>query len=135
MTTFDGNAMARDAVLVDIGTRIDATSRTFPVRAEVANENDTLRPGMSFRIALAIEGASYARVPEVAVQWGATGAYLWRAVDGEAERVPVSIVQRLEGEILVDGPLTASDTIVVEGVQRVREGVRLRDAGAKAAAR
>lgn len=135
VTTFDGNASAREAVLVDIGTRIDASSRTFQVRAEVDNDGDTLRPGMSFRIALDIEGNRYARVPEVAVQWGATGAYLWRAVDGEAERIPVSIVQRLQGEILVDGPLTEADSIVVEGVQRVREGVRLRDADARAAAR
>jgi RND family efflux transporter MFP subunit len=135
VTTFDGNAQRRDATLVDIGTRIDPASRTFQVRAEVDNEDDRLRPGMSFRITLDIEGGRYARVPEVAVQWGATGAYLWRANDGEAERVPVSIVQRLEGEILVDGPLAESDRIVVEGVQRVREGVRLQDAGAKAAAR
>jgi membrane fusion protein (multidrug efflux system) len=108
--------------VVDIGSRIDADSRTFTVRAELPNAADRLRPGMSFRVALALDGPPRPVVPEVAVQWGGDGAFVWRIDDGRAVRVPVTIVQRREGQVLVDADLPPGAPVVREGVQRLREG-------------
>jgi membrane fusion protein (multidrug efflux system) len=109
--------------VVDIGSRIDPRNRTFVTRARVANSDDRLRPGMSFRVTADVVGERYAVVSETAVLWGADGAYLWCVVDGTATRVPVKVIQRREGRVLIDGDLDASDIVVVEGTQSMRNGV------------
>ncbi len=109
--------------IVDIGSRIDPRNRTFLARARVDNASDLLRPGMSFRVSVAAKGPRYAVVPETAVLWGADGAYVWSVVDGEAARQAVKVVQRREGRVLLDGDLDAGDVVVVEGTQRMRNGV------------
>jgi RND family efflux transporter MFP subunit len=110
--------------IVDIDSRIDPLSRTFVARAHVNNEDDRLRPGMSFRITLELEGEDYPVVPEVSVQWGGEGSFVWSVADdtGKVRRVPVTIVQRLGSHVLVDAPLAAGSLVVVAGVQRMREG-------------
>jgi RND family efflux transporter MFP subunit len=109
--------------VVDIGSRIDPVTRTFVARAQVANETDALRPGMSFRVSLEVEGTAYPMVAETGVQWGADGAYIWSVVDGRAQRIPVQIMQRQQGRVLVDGDIERGALIVVEGIQRMREGI------------
>ncbi|MBT8086945.1 MAG: efflux RND transporter periplasmic adaptor subunit [Gammaproteobacteria bacterium] len=108
--------------IVDISSRIDPRNRTFTARARVENPEDSLRPGMSFRVVVAVEGDLFASVNETGVLWGAEGAYVWSIVDGAVTRVPVQVVERREGRILVDGDLQQGDVIVVEGTQRMREG-------------
>ena len=89
------------------------------------NESDTLRPGMSFRVAVDIDGELYPVVAETGVQWGADGAYVWSVDDGAAARVAVQVVQRREGRVLVDGDFGGSEIVVVEGIQRMQEGIRI----------
>ena len=108
--------------IVDISSRIDPQTRTFAARARVDNSNDSLRPGMSFRVVVEVQGELYASVNETGVLWGADGAYVWSIIEGAVTRVPVQVVQRREGRILVDGALAEGDIIVVEGTQRMREG-------------
>jgi RND family efflux transporter MFP subunit len=111
-------------VVVDIGSRIDPATRTFVARAWVENESDALRPGMSFRVAMDLEGTPYPVIPETGVQWGADGAYIWSVVERRAHRVPVTIIQRQQGQVLVEADnLREGDLIIVEGVQRMREGI------------
>ena len=110
-------------VIVDIASRIDPQSRTFVARARVDNELDLLRPGMSFRVRVDVQGDMYAVISETGSQWGADGAYVWTVVDGSATRIPVQIVQRREGRVLIDGNLADGDVIVVEGTQRMRDGI------------
>lgn len=109
--------------IVDIGSRIDPQTRTFAVRAKVDNSDDRLRPGMSFRVAVELVGEMYAVVAETGVQWGTDGAYVWSVSDGKANRKAVRIIERREGYVLVDGDLDSGDIIVVEGVQRMRDGI------------
>jgi RND family efflux transporter MFP subunit len=108
--------------IVDIGSRIDPRTRTFIARAKVHNSDDALRPGMSFRVGLDVQGKKYAVVSETGLQWGADGAYVWSIVDGVAARVPVQVIERRDGRILIDGDLEIGDIIVVEGTQRMRDG-------------
>ena len=112
--------------IVDIGSRIDPQTRTFVVRAKVENADDRLRPGMSFRVGADVEGEIYPVVAEAGVQWGTEGAYIWSVSDGIAERKAVRIIERREGRVLVDGDLGSGEIVVVEGVQRMREGIEVR---------
>jgi len=109
----------------DIGSRIDPQTRTFVVRARVDNDSDTLRPGMSFRVGMDLVGTPFPVVAETAVQWGADGAYVWSVANGIVERVPVSIVQRKQGSVLIDTELESGSLVVIEGTQRMRSGIEV----------
>lgn len=126
LSTWNSRSTTAFGKVVDIGSRIDPVTRTFVARARVENEADALRPGMSFRVAMNLEGTPYPVIAETGLQWGADGAYVWSVVNGKARRVPVSVVQRQQGQVLVDGNLEEGDLIVVEGIQRMREGVEVR---------
>lgn len=122
LSTWNAPGAPARGEVVEIGSQIDPVTRTVEVRARVANDEDRLRPGMSFRVELRIQGRAYPVVPEVALQWGADGAFLWRVEDGVARRLDADIVQRREGRVLVDAPLAEGDQVVTEGVQSMREG-------------
>ena len=101
-------------------SRIDPERRTMTVRAHIDNEQDLLRPGMSFDIVWTIPGQSYPTVPEIAVQWEREGSYVWLVKDGIAVKAPATIVARRDGNVLVEGAVQMNDTVVIEGVQRLR---------------
>ncbi|MAI65631.1 MAG: efflux transporter periplasmic adaptor subunit [Alteromonas sp.] len=111
-----------NAEIAQVDSRINEADRTLRARALLDNRSDQFRPGMSFRVNLTIEGDRYAAIPESALLWGATGAYIWLAVDGKAQKLDVSVHQRLRGTILVSGDITVGDTLISEGVQRLRTG-------------
>ncbi|WP_445428777.1 efflux RND transporter periplasmic adaptor subunit [Alishewanella sp. HL-SH05] len=110
------------AVISQVDSRIDTANRSIRARALLDNAQDQYRPGMSFRVILELKGDSYAVVPEAALLWGATSAYVWLMQDNKAERVDVQIMQRLSGRLLVAGALNAGDMLIVEGVQSLRNG-------------
>lgn len=108
--------------IVELGSRVDPETRSFRVRARIENRDDLLRPGMSFAVVIDLVTDRYPAVPEIAVQWGADGAHVWAVREGAAALVPVRIVQRQEGMVLVDADLDAGEPVVVRGIQQVREG-------------
>lgn len=110
------------AEIAEVDSRISETDRTLRAKAILDNSADNYRPGMSFRVSLAINGNEYAAVPEASLLWGATGAYVWVAKNGKAKRVDVNVHQRLRGTILVSGELAPGDMLIAEGIQRLREG-------------
>ncbi len=135
VTTWRGNDAPVEGQVVEVDSRINPVSRAFRARARVRNEGDLLRPGMSFRVALSLNRGRFPAVSEVAVQWGAEGPYVWVAEDSKARRVPVRLIERLKGRILVEGELARGDMIIGEGVQSMREGLALRVMDARAIAR
>lgn len=110
------------AEIAQLDSRINETDRTLRARAILDNTQDSFRPGMSFRVNLSIDGDRYAAIPEAALLWGATGAYLWKAENGKAKRIDVNVHQRLRGTILVTGDLQDGDMLIAEGIQRLRNG-------------
>lgn len=105
-----------------IDSRVDPVSRTVMVRAILPNDEDFLRPGMSFAIELALPGGEYLAVPELSLQWAQGESYVWRIEGNVVRKSVVETIRRMNAIILVDGPLSKGDLIVVEGVQRLRDG-------------
>ncbi len=104
-----------------IDSRIDPVTRSLRVEARIPNPAGAIRPGTSYEVQLIFTGRSYPSVREVAVLWSRDGAYVWRVVEGRAQKVFVKVIRRNHGRVLVDGPLRAGDLIVVEGVQGLRD--------------
>jgi RND family efflux transporter MFP subunit len=109
--------------LIDIGSQVDPETRSVAVRARLDNPDAVLRPGMSFAVGMDLTGPTRPLVPEIAVQWGAEGPFLWVVRGGQAAREPVRIVQRQQGVVLVEGHLEDGEPVVVEGIQRMRPGI------------
>ncbi len=108
--------------IIEIDSRVNKTTRSIKIRAELPNPDDRLRAGMSFMVSLTLEGGEYPTIAELALLWERDGAYVWRVSNGKAEKVKVSVVKRVAGHILVDGDLTEEQLVVVEGTQRLRPG-------------
>lgn len=117
--TFTGEIEAVD-------NRIDEASRTIRIRAKFGNEKDELRAGMSFGVTMRFAGKTYASVDPLAVQWDAEGSYVWRVTDNKSNKVRVQIVQRNPDAVLVKAELAEGEPVVIEGLQRVREGGTVR---------
>ncbi|MCF7698486.1 efflux RND transporter periplasmic adaptor subunit [Loktanella sp. M215] len=113
--TLEGRIRAIDNV-------VDLASRTLRVQGVVANDDDMLRSGMSFRVDLAFEGDPYPVIDPLALQWSNEGSYVWAVRDGKAARVPVVIRQRNADSILVEAELTEGEDVITEGVQTLRDG-------------
>jgi membrane fusion protein, multidrug efflux system len=108
--------------IAQIDSRVDATSRALRLRADIPNPDDLLRPGMSFQLQLTLPGQTYVAAPELALQWGREGSFVWAVREGKAVQVPVRLVRREEGRVLLEGTLQQGEQVVVEGVQRLCEG-------------
>ncbi|GEO86808.1 MULTISPECIES: efflux RND transporter periplasmic adaptor subunit [Alphaproteobacteria] len=118
-----------------VDNRIDAASRTLRIRAKIANENDDLRAGMAFTVVMSFDGERYPAVDPLSVQWDSDGSFVWRIIDGKAEKVAVRIIQRNPDAVLVKAALAEGDKVVTEGIQRVRAGRPVEVMGDEAGAR
>ena len=121
-----------EATLDAIDSRVDPVSRTARVRIALPNPADRLRPGASFGVRVRLPGARHSLVPELALQFARDGPYVWAVRGGESRRVPVRLVRRRAGQVLVEGALAPGTMVVVEGVQRLREGRAVRILGSQA---
>jgi membrane fusion protein, multidrug efflux system len=102
---------------------VDEQSRTVLLRARVPNPGVRLKPGMFARVALVLETrASALIVPEQALVQQGKDRFVYRLVDGKAVTAKIETGLRRPGEVEVRQGLSAGDTIVVDGQQRLRDG-------------
>jgi RND family efflux transporter MFP subunit len=109
--------------ITGIDTRIDAETRTLRLKAELVNEGQALKTGMAIAVAMQFQSDKQLAVPTLAIQWDRRGSFVWKILDGVAHRVPVAIVKRQSGIVILKGELSEGDQVVVEGIHRLREGV------------
>ncbi len=101
-----------------VGQQVEHDSRTVPIRIDVKNKNDLLRPGMSATATLPVgaTGASILAVPVASVQRVRNEWCVFLPKD--AEHFEIRRVGRgrdLAGEVEVLSGLRAGETIVVDG--------------------
>jgi len=126
LSSWSGLGELYEGIVSAIDVRIDANSRTLRARIQLP-ANSQLKPGSTLRALLSSDGESYPAVPESALMWGGDGAYVWVVEQTTAKRVHVEIVQRQNGQVLVDGNFGESNRLIVEGVQRLRDGQPVSD--------
>ena len=113
--------------IVAVDSRVDSATRAFRARAAIDNSTDNLRPGMAFEIDASIKKGEYLSVPELSVQWGGDGPYVWSTEDDRAMRSPVETVRRVDGRMLIRGELAEGQRVILEGNQSVRPGIKIKD--------
>ncbi len=124
--TYDGKVLAVNPLL-------DATGRALVVRAQVRNQDTTLRPGMFARVVLLTRAKREALVlPEEALVPQGSDNYVFRVEDGKAARVKVTIGQRRDSKVEIIDGVSKDDVIVTAGQAKLRDGSQVKLAGADA---
>lgn len=113
-----------------IDSRVDPVSRSFKVRAVIPNPEGVLPSGMFMFLTLTLSEAQYVVVPEEAVMVQAAETYVF-VIDGtEARRRVITTGPRREGLIAIRSGLEPGETVVIRGMQRLRDGSTVKIMGA-----
>ncbi|WP_321851477.1 efflux RND transporter periplasmic adaptor subunit [Pseudomonas paraveronii] len=146
----NGNGEARISLKLDDGTTYNQTGRlkvsgvsvnegtgTVTLRAEFANPDHLLLPGMYVRAVLEQARDDQAiLIPQKAVNRSASGVTTaLLVVDGKIEQRELTVDRAVGNQWWITAGLKAGDQLVVEGGQKVRAGaaVQVQDANAQAA--
>jgi multidrug efflux system membrane fusion protein len=120
--------------LTTFDNQIDTTTGTFKLRASFANPQGALFPNQFVNVRLLVDTLSGATlVPNAAIQLGADGGfvYLLQSDSTVTARKIVAGPSDAKNTVIKSG-LAAGDKVVVDGVDRLREGAKVTVAGAKA---
>jgi membrane fusion protein (multidrug efflux system) len=121
--TYEGKVFA-------INPLVDAAGRAIVIRAQVKNTDTALRPGMFARVRLITQATDEALVlPEQALVPQGEEQFVFRVVDGRANRVKVVTGQRRDGMVEIVSGLAAGDLVVNAGQLKLRDGSPVSIAG------
>ncbi|MGY8749703.1 MAG: efflux RND transporter periplasmic adaptor subunit [Pirellulales bacterium] len=113
--------------------KVDPNTGTLALRAVFQNPRNSplgiLLPGFFVRVRVEIDQLDNALlIPEKAINRDQTGNFVF-VVDQErkAQRITVETGTTQDGLIVVTSGLSATDKVIVEGLQRVRPGIEVRE--------
>jgi membrane fusion protein, multidrug efflux system len=132
----DGTVHPYKGKITVLGRGVDPNTGTLPIQAVFPNPQGVLRPGQFARIRIPIRLQKDAVViPQRAVQ-EIQGTYNVAVVhpDSTVEIRPVEVSHQVGSEYVVSKGLTPGERIVVEGLQKVRQGAKVRPALASSGA-
>ena len=119
-----------DGVVKALDPLVDKAGRAVVVRAEIANDEAKLRPGLFARVRLTLaERQNALFVPEQSIQPQGDRAFVFKVVDqadgkpAVAKLTPVTLGDRRRGEVEIRDGLVAGDVIVTSGLLKIRDGV------------
>jgi membrane fusion protein (multidrug efflux system) len=121
----DGSLYGHKGSLVFADRSVDPETGTLGIEAAFPNPERLLRPGQYARVRVAIDQKPNAiLVPQTAVQ-ELEGNYSVAVVgtDNKVSLRPVQVGERIGSLWLIESGLNAGEKVVVEGLQKVREGV------------
>jgi len=118
---------AFDGTVTSVGSRVDPVTRSVRVRAEIANPDGKLRPGMLLTVDLTMEARDTVIIPEAAVV-PSQGRQFVFVVDEEsiARRVEVEVGRRRPGLVEVVSGVVPGQRVVTQGLSQVRPDARVR---------
>lgn len=114
--TFNGKVYAMEPV-------VDLATRGALVRARIPNSNGKLKPGMFARVSADLGNRPNAVVvPEQAILPKGGKTFTYKVVEGHAMLTPVQLGRRTSGQVEVLSGLKKGDTIVVDGLLKLKPG-------------
>jgi len=112
-----------------VNPQLDTAGRAVVLRAQMDNHGGALKPGMFARVRLTLaDTGDTVVVPEQSVAMQGEEQIMFKVVDGRAMRTKVEVGQRRDGKVEIVEGIGSSDTIVVAGWQRLRDGAAVRPA-------
>lgn len=111
--------------LQSLDNQIDTTTATLKLKAEFDNDDDALFPNQFVNVALNVETRTgVVLLPSAAVQRGQGGAFVY-VIDAErlAQRRAVVLGPAMGDEVMVEEGLREGESVVIEGVDKLRDGL------------
>nr|WP_319552111.1 multidrug efflux RND transporter periplasmic adaptor subunit VmeY [uncultured Vibrio sp.] len=109
-----------------LGNRIDTKTGTIAMRAIVTNPDQKLLPGQHIKVNLRDKNARDAIVvPRRAVQTDLEGNFVMVTEGNIAERRNVELGAQVEQGIIIRKGLEQNDSVITQGLQRVRNGIEV----------
>ena len=124
----DGSIHPHKGRVTVVGRGVSSETGTLPLQASFPNPGGVLRPGQFGRVRLPISTRKNAiLIPQRAVQelQGTYNVFVVGA-DSVAQIREVKLANRTESDWVVSKGLEPADRIVVEGIQKVRPGTKVR---------
>jgi multidrug efflux system membrane fusion protein len=120
----DGRSLLATGKLVTVDNQIDPTTGTVKLRAEFPNTDETLFPNQFVNVQLIAEQIKGATVvPTAAIQRSTSATYVYIVADqktASVRRIETGPSER--GVIVVSKGLVPGEVVVVDGVDKLREG-------------
>ena len=140
----DGSTFPRRGRINFADTRVNPSTGTYEMRAEVVNHDAALKPGQFVRVVLrGAQRKDALAVPQVAMLDGPQGKFVYVAAkdkDGKdiAQPRPVVVGDWVDADggnlFVVDSGLKPGDNVIVDGVARLQPGAPIKLPGAAPAA-
>lgn len=119
--------------LSHVDTRVNPSTRTLSLRAEIDNPQRDLKPGMLMDLQISRDAGEALAVPEGALISVANQQFVYRVgADNIAKQVPVKTGRRRIGHVEVLDGVQAGDQVIVEGIHKVRDGQKVAPVAATA---
>ena len=129
VTAFDrsGTTKLATGTLKTLDNQIDTTTGTLKLRAEFANEDDSLFPNQFVNVRLLIDTLHEATVvPTSAIQRGAPGTFVYLVnADNTVAVRPVTLGPASAERVAIQTGLAPGDRVVVDGADKLRSGARV----------
>jgi membrane fusion protein, multidrug efflux system len=140
VTAFDrsGSVKLGTGELRTLDNQIDTTTGTLKLRADFANQEDTLFPNQFVNIELLVDTLRGVTVmPTAAIQRGAPGTFVYLLNADQTVTVrPVTLGPSHADTVAIEKGLSPGDRVVIDGADKLRNGARVvaRDEGGGTAA-
>ena len=120
----DGHTLLAKGRLVTIDNQIDPTTGTVKLRAEFPNTDEALFPNQFVNVQLVVDEIKGATVvPNGAIQRGTVGTFVYVVTGQKTSTVrPVTTGPSDRGLTVVSKGLQPGELVVVDGVDKLREG-------------
>jgi membrane fusion protein (multidrug efflux system) len=105
-----------------IDSRIDSSTRSIKVRANISNEALKLHPGMLLNISVLLQVEKILQLPESSIIPIENVHYVFIETEGKAVRKAIKIGRRHPGVVEIVSGLVEGQQVVVEGALKLREG-------------
>jgi multidrug efflux system membrane fusion protein len=129
VTAYDRANIRQLAVgkVLALDSQIDTTTGTVKVRAQFDNENSALFPNQFVNVRLLVRTLeNVVTVPTSAIQRGAPGAYVYVINSDNTVSVRPVATGPVDGNITaINSGLSAGDRVVVDGTDRLRDGLKV----------
>lgn len=100
-------------------------THSYPVKVLVEKPDRDLQPGMIAKVMLQADVNKGIVIPANAILINQDGKFVWVAENGCATRRPIQISGYAGTGVLVSEGLQAGDSVIVEGYQKISEGMKV----------
>ena len=114
-------------IIQSVASRVDAQTRSILARAQVQNENSEIIPGSLLEIEILYNDKSALSVPDTSVMYEGSKKFVYKIIENNIlKKVEVKTGVRNKGNLEILNGLIEGDTIIAEGLTKVRPGMKVK---------